>query len=93
MGMTVYDQQNFRRVQQDVWGRLFGIFIQKGREKRDYSVEEAARLAGMAQSAWLAVEAGHVPETAAQLRSMGGALGISETRLKTMVLICQDAWK
>ncbi|MGA2890503.1 MAG: hypothetical protein ABSE51_20885 [Terracidiphilus sp.] len=47
----------------------------------------------MEPSAWLAVEAGRVPETAVQLRSMAGALLFSKTQLGTLVCLCQSAWK
>src|ERR1019366_4092383 len=47
MSMTINNQEDFYRVQRLVWGKLFGLFIQKGREKRGCMVEEVARLAGM----------------------------------------------
>jgi hypothetical protein len=47
-----------RQANSQFWGRIFGLSIQSGRKKKAYSVEEAARLAGMEWSAWLAVEAG-----------------------------------
>ena len=93
MSMTMNNQEDFNRVQRLVWGQLFGIFIQKGREKRGRSLEEAARLAGMEPSEWLAVEAGRVPETAAQLRSMAEALEFSKVQLATAVQICRGAWE
>ena len=34
MSMTINNQEDFHRVQRLVWGKLFGLFIQKGREKR-----------------------------------------------------------
>ena len=75
-----------------VWGRMFGLFIQSGRKKMSYSVEEAACVAGMEPSAWEAVEGGRVPETAAQLRLMAGALQFSNEQRGTMVCLCRDAW-
>ena len=47
----------------------------------------------MEASEWLAVEAGGVPETAAQLRLMGAALQFSKVQLATVVHLCQGAWK
>ena len=93
MSMTINNQEDFHRVQRLVWGRFFGLFIQKGREKRGCSVEEVAPLAGMEPSEWLAVEAGHVPQSAAQLRLMGAALQFSKVQLATVVHLCQGAWK
>ena len=93
MSMIINNQEDFRRVQRLVWGKLFGLFIQKGRENRGCSVEEVARLAGMKPSEWLAVEAGRVPESAAQLRLMAAALQFSKVQLATIIQICQVAWK
>ena len=50
-------------------------------------------MAGMERSEWLAVETGRVPETAAQLRSMAGALEFSDAQLATVACLCRDAWK
>jgi transcriptional regulator with XRE-family HTH domain len=92
MSITVNHQEDKFRGNRQSWGRLFGMFIQKGRENRGRSVEEAARLAGMEPSAWLAVEAGRVPETAAQLRSIAGALQLTDAQLGIVVSLCRDAW-
>jgi hypothetical protein len=46
----------------------------------------------MEPSAWLALEAGHVPENVVQLRSIANALEINTEHLGPMLLICQDAW-
>ena len=93
MSMTINNQEDFHRVQRLVWGKLFGLFIQKGREKRGCAVEELASLAGMESSEWLAVEAGRVPESAAQLRLMATALQFSKVQLATIIQICQVAWR
>ncbi len=93
MSMTINNPEDFHRVQRLVWGRFFGLFIQKGREKRGCTVEEVARLAGMEPSAWLAVEAGHVPQSAAQLRLMGAALQFSKVQLATIVQLCRAGWE
>ncbi len=93
MSMIINNQEDFNRVNHQVWGQLFGLFIQKGREKGSRSVKEAAGVAGMEQSEWLAVEAGRVPETAAQLLSMAGALEFSDVQLANVTCLCRDAWK
>jgi hypothetical protein len=61
MSITFYVQDDLRQANSQFWGRIFGLSIQSGRKKKAYSVEEAARLAGMEWSAWLAVEAGCCP--------------------------------
>ena len=45
MSVTINHPEDFCRVQRLVWGRLFGSFIQKAREKRGCTVEEVAPLA------------------------------------------------
>lgn len=84
---------DLRQVNSQFWGRIFGSSIQSARTKKAYSVETAARLAGIEPSAWLAVEAGRVPETAALLRSMAGSLDFSNAQLGTLVILCQGAWE
>jgi transcriptional regulator with XRE-family HTH domain len=92
MSIIVCNQDDFGRVNRRVWGLIFGLFIRKGREKKGYSVEWVAGLAGLEPSAWAAFEAGRVPETVVQLRSMAGALEFSDVQLATMVQLCRDAW-
>ena len=92
MSNMIFSQQDLHRIQRQDWGRLFGRLIRTGREKRGRSVEEVASLAGMEISEWLAIEAGHVPETAAQLHSMAAALGCTDTQMATLVCLCRDAW-
>jgi len=93
MSMRINYQNDFRQTNSSFWGRIFGLSFQSGRKKKAYSVEEAARLAGMAPSAWLAVEAGCVPESVEQLCSMAGALDFRDAQLGALVLLCQGAWE
>jgi transcriptional regulator with XRE-family HTH domain len=92
MSMIVCSQDDLGRVNRRVWGRIFGLFIRKGRERKGYSVEQVAGLAGLEPSTWTAFEAGRVPGTVVQLRSMAGALEFSDVQLATMVQLCRDAW-
>jgi hypothetical protein len=92
MSITFYVQDDLRQANSQFWGRIFGLSIQSGRKKKAYSVEEAARLAGMEWSAWLAVEAGCVPDPA-QLHPMSDALGLRHDKIATLAFICQGAWE
>ena len=92
MSIIICNQDDLGRVNCRVWGLIFGLFIRKGREKKGYSVEDVAGLAGLEPSAWAAFETGRVPETVVQLRSMAGALEFSDVQLATMVQLCRDAW-
>lgn len=42
-------------------GRLFGFCIEETRLSAGLSIEDAARLSGMAVSEWMSVEDGNVP--------------------------------
>jgi hypothetical protein len=57
------------------------------------SVEQAAGLAGMELSEWMAVEDGHVPQESNPLQSMAAALEIHFDRMMNMVLLCREAWE
>ena len=85
-----HDLSLFRR---QVWGRLFGSCIEATRMAGGRSAEETAHLAGMETSEWLAIEAGRVPETAAELRSMAGALECGFERIANLARLCGEAWK
>lgn len=85
-----HDLGLFRR---HVWGRLFGSCIKVTRMAGGRSAEETAHLAGMETSEWLAIEAGRVPETAAELRSMAGALECGFERIANLARLCGGAWK
>lgn len=74
------------------WAGVFAKAIQHNRQARGFSVEEAARLAGMEVSEWAAIEAGAVPRTEAELHSIAGTLEVGYNQLFNLVLLCRDAW-
>jgi transcriptional regulator with XRE-family HTH domain len=92
MSMNLYGQHDLRPVRRLVWGRLFGHCVGKTREAAGRSVEEAARLAGMATSEWAAIEAGYVPDPA-QLRPMADALELGYDKIATLAVLCRDGWE
>jgi transcriptional regulator with XRE-family HTH domain len=71
--MSLYQQRVIRRL---ALGQIFGQLMQMARQASGHSVEEAARLAGMEVSQWMAIEAGCVPDPG-QLRPMADALELS----------------
>ena len=93
MSITINNQEGFSQVYQQVWVRRFGLFIHNSRKKSGYSPEKVARMAGMGTSAWLAAEAGWIPATLVQLRSMAGALRFSDLQFETALQLCRDAWQ
>jgi len=93
MSITIDNQEGFSHVYRQVWARRFGLLIQKGRKKSDRSLEVVASMTGMRSSAWLAAEAGWVPATLIQLRSMAGALKLSDMQLETALQLCREAWQ
>jgi len=70
-------------IRRQVWGRIFGLGIQAARTEADMSLAEAAELAGMEISEWMAIEDGHVPQDMNRLRSMAAAMQISFEKIKT----------
>lgn len=75
------------------WAGLFAKAIEHNRQARGLSVEDAAHLAGMEASQWAAIEAGVVPRTDAELRSIAGTLEIGYDQLFNLALLCRDAWE
>jgi len=73
--------------------RLFGAMVQDRRRMIGRTAEQAAWLAGMEASEWLAVEAGYIPADPARLRSMAAALEIRFDQMALLVYLCQEAWQ
>lgn len=92
MSMIHFNQDNLCPVRRMAWGRLFGNCIEKTRIPCGRSVEEAARLARMELSEWLAIEAGWVPDPV-QLHPMSDALGLRFDKIALLAFICQGAWE
>lgn len=92
MSMNYFKQDSLRPVRCMAWGRLFRNCIEKTREACGRSVEEAAHLAGMETSEWLAIEAGCVPDPG-QLHPMSDALGLCFDKIALLAFICQGAWE
>ena len=78
---------------QGFWTRMFGQFIQSGREKSGLSIEQAAILAGMSAEDWAGLEIGAwLPNTRRQFRSIAGALDIDWETMTRIILMCRQAW-
>ncbi len=92
MSMSFNMQDDLRLTRRQSWGRLFGNCIGQTRETAGRSVEEAASLAGMETSEWLAIEAGCVPDPA-QLHPMSDALGLRYEKIGLLAFICRGAWE
>jgi transcriptional regulator with XRE-family HTH domain len=92
MSMSVYSQPIPNPARRQAVARLFGRCIEKIRESKGLSVDEAASLAGMEPSEWAAIEAGHVPDDQAQLHSIAGALEVRYEQIVQMAIVCKGAW-
>jgi len=78
---------------QGVWARMFGQFIQSGREKAGLSVEQAAVLAGMSLEDWAGIEIGTwLPHTRRQFHRIAAALDLDRDTMASIVLMCSQAW-
>ena len=91
MSMTFDYDLDYRYMRSMFWGRTFGLFIRKLREKKGYSVEEATRLAGIEAQSWVAIEAGRAPGKEL-LESVADALEVDHQVIARLVVFCQDAW-
>ena len=88
-----FDSSNDNQYFQGVWARMFGHFIQSGREKAGLAVEPAAWMAGMCTEEWTSLEAGDlIPSTKEQLQSVALALDIPWETMSRMVAMCSQAW-
>ena len=78
---------------QGVSSRLFGAFMESGREKAGLSVGQVAELAGVEVGQWAAMETGDwLPTTRRQFRSIAIALGVEWDAMTSIVLMCRQAW-
>jgi transcriptional regulator with XRE-family HTH domain len=75
----------------DVWARFFGRLIRQARERKG-SIEEVAGRSGMTVDEWAALEAGQVPQTLDQLRTITAALNMEWRGMVAIVGFCRDAW-
>jgi transcriptional regulator with XRE-family HTH domain len=90
-GLQLADDAGF--FFQGVWARMFGRFIESGRQKAGLTVEQAAILAGMDPTEWTAIEAGALlPKTRRQLESMADALDLEWALMVRIVRLCREAW-
>ena len=81
-------------IRRQSMSRLFGFCIQETRLSAGLSIEDAARLSGMAVSVWMSIEAGgHVPQELNQLRAMSEAMQVKFETIASMVLVCRAAWE
>jgi hypothetical protein len=100
MSMPVNVRKAFRplpptyvpELRRQVWGRLFGLFVQGRRNELGMPVEEAAGLCGMGISEWMAIEDGHVPQEMDRLRAIAATLELGWDRMVNMLALCQEAW-
>ena len=78
---------------QGFWARVFGAFIQSGRENAGLDVESAARLAGMYTEQLVSMEAGDLlPTSRGELHRLAAALDIDWGTMTRIVAMCRNAW-
>ena len=87
-----FSPNQFPEQRRQLWGRLFGLFIQGARNETKMSVEEAAGVSGMTVSEWMAIEQGHVPLDINRLRAISATLELTWDRLVNMLAVCREAW-
>ncbi|HTW79598.1 MAG TPA: helix-turn-helix transcriptional regulator [Terracidiphilus sp.] len=72
---------------------FFGGLILSRRQDLGLSAAEAARLAGIEESEWLAVEQGTVPTDKDRLHAMADALEMGWNGMMMFMMICRQAWE
>jgi hypothetical protein len=76
------------------WTHIFSTGIENARKATGRSIEEAARLAGMELSQWMALEAGSwLPQTTHQLMAIAGVVEMDYQDLASFTLLCWSAWE
>lgn len=76
------------------WTSVFAGGVENARMAAGRSINEAARLAGMELTEWMALEAGALlPQSSEQLRAIAGALQMDYDRLAGFVRLCWSARK
>lgn len=76
------------RLARPTRARLFGVCICRLRQARGLSAAEAACLAGMEYSEWIAVELGYVPADPARLHPMAAVLEVDWQMMQALALFC-----
>jgi transcriptional regulator with XRE-family HTH domain len=96
MSMSIADQQalNVTECVRRFYAGIFASGIENARNATGRSIPEAARLAGMQLSEWMALESGAwLPQSSEQLRAIAGALDMDYDRLASFTLLCWSAWE
>ena len=93
MSFTCFDSNDDKQYFQGVWARMFGHFIQSGREKAGLPIEAAAWFANLDDQQWSAMESGDLlPTTREQLQLVASALDIPWDTMSRMIVMCRQAW-
>ena len=84
----------FRSVgRREVMAGFFGRLIRERGQDCSLNIAAAARLAGLEDSEWMAVEEGTVPTDKARLHAMANALEMDWDGMMMFVLLCHPAWE
>jgi hypothetical protein len=76
------------------WAGVFSTGIVNSRKAAGLSIEQAAWLAGMDLSKWMALEAGAwLPQTSGEIGAIAGAIETDFGDLASFVLFCWLAWE
>ena len=79
-------------LRRESWRRLFADMIEAARRGAGRKIGEAARLAGMKISDWLAFETGYKRPDEAEIDQMAPVLHMSNDQMARLVHLCREAW-
>ena len=80
------------QIRRESWRRLFADIIETARRATGQKIGQAARLAGMELTEWLAVETGYKRPDEFDLHSMAPVLAMSPAQMQWIVSLCEEAW-
>ena len=88
MSMILWTKRLPPGIRRKAWGKMFGLFIQSGRKKIGFSVEEAA-----GRPPW--TSAREAVERAVSRRQLRHAIdaGVLGSARALIVFLCQGAWE
>ena len=89
---TLHSHRSSFTQRRQAWGQMFGRFIRHDRLNKSRSIEECARRAGMETVEWELMEAGQVPATRDELRSIAAALDMEWQGMVVIAFFCRSAW-